>query len=246
MIKTVPKLLTEAEHWLGATEGSVLHRSLIDVFNAEYKKYELSYTEPWCAAGLSAIFVLARMGDLIPIECSVPRMYVECVKMGMQVVRTGEAKPGDLIFYDWGKDGVLDHVGIVEKVNGNVYQVIECNISDSVGRRYIHQAAPTISAILRPKYDVEMVQDGVQVAYATRKTMAFSHHYLAHVETFLALRTGPGTEYGKILEIQPGERVTCWGYYELKGSDPWLYVIHDRTGKQGYCSLYYLRIVQGE
>lgn len=246
MIKTSAKLLTEAGHWIGAEEGGVLHQSLINTFNAEFKGYKMSYTEPWCAAGLSAIFILARMGDLIPIECSVPRMYVECVKMGMQAVRTGEAEPGDIVFYDWGGDGVLDHVGIIEKVNKNIYQVIECNVSNRVGRRYIHQAAPSITAVLRPKYDKGTEQEGAFIAYATRKSMAFSHHYLPHVESFLALRTGPGTGYDKILEILPGERLTCWGYYELKGNDPWLYVIHDKTGKQGYCSLFYLRIVPGE
>ena len=39
--------------------------------------------------------------------------------------------PGSIIYFDWGGDGVADHVGIVEKVeNGRIY-TIEGNSGDS-------------------------------------------------------------------------------------------------------------------
>jgi len=41
---------------------------------------------------------------------------------------------GDLIFYDWDADGVSDHVGIVEYVEGEYVHTIEGNTSDSSGR----------------------------------------------------------------------------------------------------------------
>ena len=42
---------------------------------------------------------------------------------------------GDLIFFDWGNDGSIDHVGIVESVvDGTVYTV-EGNSGDKVARR---------------------------------------------------------------------------------------------------------------
>ena len=42
-----------------------------------------------------------------------------------------EPKAGDLIFFDWGSDGSIDHVGIVEKCeNGTVYTV-EGNSGDA-------------------------------------------------------------------------------------------------------------------
>jgi len=41
---------------------------------------------------------------------------------------------GDIVFYDWGGDGVSDHVGIVEKVNSDGSIVaIEGNTSDGFG-----------------------------------------------------------------------------------------------------------------
>ena len=42
---------------------------------------------------------------------------------------------GDLVFFDWGNDGSVDHVGIVESVvDGNIYTV-EGNSGDKVARR---------------------------------------------------------------------------------------------------------------
>ena len=42
-----------------------------------------------------------------------------------------EPQAGDLIFFDWGNDGSIDHVGIVEKCeNGTVYTV-EGNSGDA-------------------------------------------------------------------------------------------------------------------
>jgi len=50
-----------------------------------------------------------------------------------------EPKPGDLVFFDWieddGKpDGEADHVGIVEKIEGDTLYTIEGNRSDACGR----------------------------------------------------------------------------------------------------------------
>jgi hypothetical protein len=49
-------------------------------------------------------------------------------------------KPGDLIFFDWdvkgvGQDGAADHVGIVERVDGDVIYTVEGNTSDSCAER---------------------------------------------------------------------------------------------------------------
>jgi len=43
--------------------------------------------------------------------------------------------PGDLIFFDWQPDGQVDHVGIVERVEGGYVHTIEGNSSDSVRQR---------------------------------------------------------------------------------------------------------------
>lgn len=43
--------------------------------------------------------------------------------------------PGDLFFFDWEGDGICDHVGIVERVEGDTVLTIEGNTSDSCARR---------------------------------------------------------------------------------------------------------------
>lgn len=41
---------------------------------------------------------------------------------------------GDIIFFDWGNDGTIDHVGIVESVNNGTVNTIEGNSADMVKR----------------------------------------------------------------------------------------------------------------
>ena len=42
---------------------------------------------------------------------------------------------GDIIFFDWGNDGTIDHVGIVESVTNGVVNTIEGNSGDKVARK---------------------------------------------------------------------------------------------------------------
>ena len=51
--------------------------------------------------------------------------------------RDGSYTPvaGDIIFFDWGNDGTIDHVGIVESVSGGTVNTIEGNSGDNVARR---------------------------------------------------------------------------------------------------------------
>lgn len=61
---------------------------------------------------------------------------------------------GDMVSFDWDGDNGGDHVGIVEKVLGyGVYQTIEGNVSDEVGRRTRYAA--NILCGIRPQYDDE-------------------------------------------------------------------------------------------
>ena len=43
--------------------------------------------------------------------------------------------PGTMIFFDWNWDGTSDHVGIVEKTEGNVIYTVEGNTSNMVAQR---------------------------------------------------------------------------------------------------------------
>lgn len=51
---------------------------------------------------------------------------------------------GTIIFFDWGGDGVSDHVGIVEKCESGIVYTVEGNSSDAVNQRQYAVGAGTI------------------------------------------------------------------------------------------------------
>jgi len=60
--------------------------------------------------------------------------------------------PGDIIFFDWGGDGISDHVGIVEYVEGEVVHTVEGNTSDSVARRSYRLDSNSVCGYGTPVY----------------------------------------------------------------------------------------------
>lgn len=66
--------------------------------------------------------------------------------------RTTTPEPGMIVFFDWDRDGVPDHTGIVEKIeNGYVY-TIEGNTSDSCRRQQYTVGNPNIFGYGTPSY----------------------------------------------------------------------------------------------
>ncbi len=66
--------------------------------------------------------------------------------------RTTTPDPGMIVFFDWDRDGVPDHTGIVEKIeNGYVY-TIEGNTSDSCRRQQYTVGNPNIFGYGTPAY----------------------------------------------------------------------------------------------
>jgi hypothetical protein len=51
---------------------------------------------------------------------------------------------GDIIFFDWGNDGTIDHVGIVEGVTDGVVNTIEGNSGDKVARQSYNMGSDSI------------------------------------------------------------------------------------------------------
>lgn len=56
----------------------------------------------------------------------------------------------------------------------------------------------------------------------------------------LNMRSGAGIDKTIIKSLPAGSKVTCYGYYTVKGSTTWLYV-QDKSGETGYCSKKYLK-----
>ena len=161
---TAKEIVNLAKAWIGKNEADKSHKAIINIYNS-YKPwargYKVTYTDSWCATFISALAIQCNATDIIPTECGCGEMIKLCQKMGIWVENENRVPgEGDIIFYDWQDDGNgdnkgwSDHVGIVEKVNGNTITVIEGNINDAVGRRTIAVNARYIRGYAVPKYEV--------------------------------------------------------------------------------------------
>ena len=169
MAKYASKVVELAVSWLGLNEYNGTHKQIIDIYNSQKPLpvgYKLKYTDPWCAGTVSAVAVKLGYTDIIPCECSCPRMISLFQKKGIWVEDDSYVpKPADIIFYDWDDSGKgdnkggSDHVGIVEKVVGNTITVIEGNYSNAVKRRTLAVNGRYIRGYGVPKYDPEPVKE---------------------------------------------------------------------------------------
>jgi len=102
-----------------------------------WRWYGFGERVPWCA-----IFVTWVAHQAGYIESGALPHFAS-VAVGIQWFRNNGLwfdssyipSPGDYIFFDWESDGISDHVGIVERVEGDYVHTIEGNSSDSVRRR---------------------------------------------------------------------------------------------------------------
>ena len=177
MEKYAKNVVAQAQAWLGKNEADGSHREIIDVYNSQRplpRGYAVKYTDAWCATFVSAVAVKLGYTDIIPTECGCPQMVQLFAKLGGWVEdESVTPKAGWILFYDWADNGVgdnrgdADHVGIVEKVEGNTITIIEGNYSDSVKRRTLNVNGRYIRGYGVPKYDTEPVAEPV-VAQPTK------------------------------------------------------------------------------
>lgn len=170
MSKYASKVVAQAKAWLGYNETDGSFKSIIDVYNSHKplaRSYPVKYTDEWCAAFVSAVAINLGYTDIMPTECGCEEMIKLYKKLGCWDENDARVPhPGELIFYYWkdnGKgdcQGYADHVGIVEKVEGNTITVIEGNRNrNEVGYRTLSVNGKYIRGYGVPKYDKETAQD---------------------------------------------------------------------------------------
>ena len=132
-------------------------------------KYSTWYglTGPWCV--MFVMWCCNQAGVDLPIRtasCSALRAAAQSA--GMWV--TGDYRPGDIVIYDWGKDGKPDHCGIIETVGGSSVVAIEGNTAvgnDSNGGEVMRRTRTRSQIIgaVRPVYEeASMETQEVQTA----------------------------------------------------------------------------------
>jgi hypothetical protein len=153
------------QSWVRLKESNGSHKKIIDIYNTIKPLpvgYKVKYTDAWCAATVSAAAQELNATDIIPTECSCPRMITKAQKMGIWVENDAhKPEPGDIVLYDWDDSGNgdnkgnSDHVGVVEKVSGTTITVIEGNYSNAVKRRTLKVNGKYIRGYIVPKFEAE-------------------------------------------------------------------------------------------
>ena len=136
--------------FVGVKEGSKQHKQIVDGYNIIKplpRGYRVTYNDSWCATFVSYVMLMCNAINP-PLECSCYYMNKLATK-NKQVVKT--PKVDDIIMYDWGNNGTLDHVGIIYKIVGNTLYVVEGNKNRQVGTRTIDKSNKEIECFIRVK-----------------------------------------------------------------------------------------------
>ena len=139
----IDKVIAQAKSWLGITEYENRFVEIVNVYNEiPGARGPALVSYPWCAIYVSAVFWKAIKESRFA-EMACDAMIQKFQNLGLYSV-SGKPDVGDVIFYDWDRNGTSDHVGIVTEVADGAYIVIEGNKSDAVGYRTIYPNYPYI------------------------------------------------------------------------------------------------------
>lgn len=138
--------------FVGVKQGSKQHKQIIDGYNTIKplpRGYRVTYSNRWCATFVSYVLMMCKAINP-PFECSCYYMNKLAIA-NKQIVKT--PKVNDLIIYDWGNNGILDHVGIIYKIDGSKLYVVEGNKSKQVATRVIDKSNKEIECFIRVKQE---------------------------------------------------------------------------------------------
>ena len=139
----VNKVINQAKSWLGITEYDGKFSEIIRAYNEiPNARGPALASYPWCAIYVSAVYWKA-VSESRFAEMACDAMIQKFQNLGLYSV-SGRPNVGDVIFYDWDKNGTSDHVGIVTEVADGAYVIIEGNKSDSVSYRTIYPTYPYV------------------------------------------------------------------------------------------------------
>ena len=183
------KVVSTAQKYLGYKESDGSHKKIIDAYNAHKplaQGYKVKYTDAWCATFVSFVGIQCGLTDIMPTECSCPRMISLYQKIGRwKEADNYKPDPGDILLYDWQDNGVgdntgtPDHIGIVVSVTNNKIKVIEGNMNNAVGYRTLDVNGKNIRGYCLPDYVKKATNassstnsSGGTNSTATKKTVA--------------------------------------------------------------------------
>lgn len=143
------KLNEIAKTYLGTRQGDKKHKEIIDGYNRIVplpRGYRMKYTDSWCCAFVS--YIETKVDLINPVyECSCLQFW-NTAKKNKQTITAKNVQIGDIILYDWGNNGTLDHIGIIDSISDTSYYVIEGNYSKQVKIRQIAKSSKEIEGFV--------------------------------------------------------------------------------------------------
>ncbi len=142
---TVQEILAAARGEIGVEEYADNH------VNAEYDN-----KSEWCASFADWVWKKAGYKVHWSNKDRVQNIWNDAQALGLRRPSISQAQPGDMIVFDWDNDGVMDHIGIVESVNGNTITTIEGNTNipgqslNGVARKTHNMNSSTVVGAVRP------------------------------------------------------------------------------------------------
>lgn len=160
-------LVDTAMKYLGVQEGTPDHHAIIDAYNSVSplpRGYKVQYTDAWCATFVTFVFDQCHMANLIERECGCQEMIDKCKKRNLVDYQklNSSMEIGNIVFYDWDRNGRSDHVGIIYKTTSTQLYVIEGNYQDEVKIRNIDKTSKMISCFVTPYFDTCVISDTEQ------------------------------------------------------------------------------------
>lgn len=154
----VQKILAVAAAEIGTKENPANSNRV--KYNTEYYGNDIaSSSRAWCCAFVWWVFKHAGYSSLFygGKKCAGCTTLMNYHKAQGQLVSGTSYLPGDLVFFQFDQDAAADHIGIIEKDNGNTITTIEGNTStsnDSNGGAVMRRTRKKslIMAVVRPAY----------------------------------------------------------------------------------------------
>ena len=122
-------VIAEAKRWVGYAEGP---RNNETVFGAR-TGYQF---QPWCGSFTDCVLIDSGFnvsktgsGNTEPSSVYTPSGINSYKRLGRYMDANGPCEPGDIVYFDFERNGVVDHVGIVTGSRGVYVDTIEGNTS---------------------------------------------------------------------------------------------------------------------
>ena len=150
-------VVSTAVSWLGCKESNKSNKPIVDLYNSNMGT-NFSYKTPWCAIFVSAVAIKSGTTSIIVRGSYCPSVINAYKNSKVSNYKYGAGasyvpKAGDVIFFDWNRNGVPDHTGLVASVSGNTIKTIEGNYSDAVGYRTFSVGYRYVQGYGLPNYD---------------------------------------------------------------------------------------------